>query len=63
MFFSDLVIPSAKPLSADMCSFFDPCVDEVIYLVQGQMTQIEAKRTRVKVNFPNFLLNTYLICK
>ena len=36
-------------LSDDMASFFDPCVDEVIYLIQGQITQIEAKRSRTKV--------------
>ncbi len=38
-----------------MASFFDPCVDDVIYLVQGQMSQIETKRNRVKVREKNRL--------
>jgi hypothetical protein len=28
---------------------FDPCVDEVVELIQGQINQVELKRFRVKV--------------
>jgi len=32
----------------DMRSFFDPCVNRIIELIQGQIDQINMKRTRVK---------------
>lgn len=32
-----------------MKSFFDPCVDQVVELIQGQIQQVERKRNRVKV--------------
>jgi hypothetical protein len=32
-----------------MRELFDPCIDGVIELIQGQIQQVEAKRNRVKV--------------
>ncbi len=36
--------------SEEMKSFFDPCVDKVVELIQGQKQQVERKRKRLKVN-------------
>ena len=36
--------------SEEMKSFFDPCVDGVVELIQGQIQQVEKKKNRVKVN-------------
>jgi len=36
--------------SAEMRSFFDPCVDGVIDLIQGQLHQIEKRGRRLKVH-------------
>jgi hypothetical protein len=36
--------------SAEMKGFFDPCVDKVVELIQGQIQQVERKKHRVKVN-------------
>ena len=33
-----------------MKSFFDPCVNRIIELIQGQIAQVEQERRRVKVN-------------
>jgi len=33
-----------------MKSFFNPCVDGVVELIQGQIQQVEKRRNRVKVN-------------
>jgi len=38
--------------SEEMKSFFDPCVDGVVELIQGQIQQVERKKNRVKVNKP-----------
>jgi hypothetical protein len=38
--------------SEDMRSFFDPCVDQVIELIQGQILQVEKTKNRVRVNNP-----------
>lgn len=35
--------------SDEMKSFFDPCVDGVVELIQGQIQQVERTRNRVKV--------------
>ena len=35
--------------SDDMRFFFEDCIDEVIELIQDQITQIEGKKNRVKV--------------
>jgi hypothetical protein len=32
----------------DMRSFFDPCIDQIVELVQGQILQVERKGSRVK---------------
>jgi hypothetical protein len=32
-----------------MQSFFDPCVDDIIELIDGQIAQVEARKNRVKV--------------
>ena len=36
--------------SAEMESFFNPYVDRIVELIQGQITQIERKNNRVKVS-------------
>jgi hypothetical protein len=33
-----------------MRSFFDPSVDRIVELIKGQISQVEKKRSRVKVN-------------
>ena len=33
-----------------MKSFFNPCVEGVVELIQGQIQQVEKRRNRVKVN-------------
>jgi len=38
--------------SEEMKSFFDPCVDGVVELIQGQIQQVERTKNRVKVNKP-----------
>jgi len=34
----------------EMRSLFDPCVDGVVELIQGQIQQVERRHNRVKVN-------------
>ncbi|KAN0102782.1 hypothetical protein V8E51_011095 [Hyaloscypha variabilis] len=36
---------------AEMKSFFDPCVDDIIELIDGQIAQVEARKNRVKSIF------------
>ena len=45
--------------SEEMKSFFDPCVDGVVELIQGQIQQVEVKKNRVKVN--NSLSNNVMV--
>lgn len=33
-----------------MKDFFDPCVDRIVELIQGQISQVERKGHRVKVS-------------
>jgi len=33
-----------------MKSFFDPCIDQIVELVIGQILQVERRGSRVKVN-------------
>jgi hypothetical protein len=35
--------------SEEMKGLFDPCVDRVVELIQGQIQQVERKKNRVKV--------------
>ena len=35
--------------SGDMRSFFDPCVDRIVELIDGQIAQVDRLRTRVNV--------------
>lgn len=37
------------PYSDEMQSFFDPCVDDIIELIDGQIAQVGARKNRVKV--------------
>lgn len=37
------------PYSDEMKSFFDPCVDDIIELIDGQIAQVGARKNRVKV--------------
>jgi hypothetical protein len=37
------------PYSDEMQSFFDPCVDDIIELIDGQIAQVVARKNRVKV--------------
>ena len=46
--FSGLVI-LLIPYSDEMQSFFDPCVDDIIELIDGQIAQVGARKNRVKV--------------
>jgi hypothetical protein len=41
--------------SEEMQSFFDPCVDQIIDLIQSQIQNVERLRNRVKVRFNNHL--------
>lgn len=40
---------TANHASDDMRFFFDDCINELIELIQGQITQVENKKNRIKV--------------
>lgn len=40
---------TANHASDDMRSFFDDCINDLIELIQGQITQVENKNNRIKV--------------
>jgi hypothetical protein len=44
------VAPQLINLSEDMKSMFDPCVDCVVTLIQGQIAQVRMKKYRVRVS-------------
>lgn len=48
-FMCSFAYPTANLASDDMRLFFNDCIDELIELIQGQITQVENKNNRIKV--------------
>lgn len=51
---------TADDASDDMRFFFDDCINQVIELIQSQITQVEKKKSRIKVRRPESRMNRFM---